>query len=57
MSNGVLVSRLAIQQREPEITILNDSWDKEQSKAKAASVVGINKLKAIQDFIHSNGRI
>ena len=57
MSNGVLVSRLAIQQREPEITILNDSWDKEQSKAKVASVPGINKLKVIHEFISSNGRI
>ena len=26
-------------------------------KAANASVPGINKLKAIQDFIHSNGRI
>jgi hypothetical protein len=40
---------------EPEITILNDSWDKQNSKA--ASVSSINKMKAIHDFITSNGRI
>jgi hypothetical protein len=28
-----------------------------EQESKAASVQGINKLKAIQDFIHSNGRI
>ena len=29
----------------------------EQQESKAASVPGINKLKAIHDFIRSNGRI
>ena len=53
MSNGVLVSRLALEkEKEPEITILNDSWEREQSKVS----VPTNKLKAINDFIKSNGR-
>jgi predicted protein tyrosine phosphatase len=59
MINGLLVSKPATsttkKKSEPEITILNDSWDREQ-ESKAASVPGINKIKAIHDFINSNGR-
>jgi hypothetical protein len=67
MINGVLVTRPVKkytdlskpvqeeqeQESEPEITILNDSWEKEQ-KSKADSSVsskGFNKVKEIHNFI------
>ncbi len=64
MINGVLVSKplkkvteiSETKTNEPEsksvpvITILNDSWDKQHSKA--ASVLGINKVKEIHEFIN-----
>jgi hypothetical protein len=57
MINGLLVSKPIM--KEPEITILNDSWDNDKNRvqSQAASAPGINKLKAIHDFIKSNGRI
>ena len=58
-SNGVLVSRPvkklvnieANQQEEKEPIVID------LQKSKAASVPGINKMKAIHDFISSNGRL
>ena len=51
--NGVSVSKPSTttkkKEKEPEITILNDSW--ERQKSKAASVQGINKVKIIAQFI------
>jgi hypothetical protein len=52
VTNGLLVSKPV---KEPEITILNDG--RGQSTSNAASVPGINKMKAINNFIKSNGRI
>ena len=53
MSNGVLISRYAVWEKEPKIIDLQ-----EYAKSKAGSVggSGINKVKAINDFIKSNGR-
>ena len=63
-SNGILVSRPlkkiehisepATKTSEPQIWNLTKDGPVLQSKA--ASVPGINKLKAIHDFIRSNGR-
>jgi hypothetical protein len=54
--NGVLVSRptAATIKEQPEVIDLQ-----EYAKSKAASVPsqGINKMKAIHDFIASNGRV
>ena len=50
MVNGLLVSKPL--KKEPEVIDLQ-----EYAKSAAASVPGINKLKVIQDFIRSNGRI
>jgi hypothetical protein len=50
MINGLLVSKPA----KPEII---DIQEYAKSGRAAASVPGINKLKAIRDFIRSNGRI
>ena len=57
VTNGLLVSRPA---KEPEITILNDSWDKQSmnlGNGKTAASASDNKMKAIHNFIKSNGRI
>ena len=51
MINGLLVSKSL--KKEPEIIDLQDY----ANSGKAASVPGINKMKAIHDFIRSNGRI
>jgi hypothetical protein len=52
ISEGLIVSKPV--KKEPEIIDLQ-----EYAKSRAASSVpaGINKLKAITDFINSNGRI
>jgi hypothetical protein len=46
-------------EKEREITILNDNWDKEQSKADAISRHGndVNEVKEIFEFLRSNGRL
>jgi hypothetical protein len=49
MINGLLVSNPT---KEPVVIDLQ-----EYAKSAAASVPSINKLKVIQDFIRSNGRI
>ncbi|HEY7109466.1 MAG TPA: hypothetical protein VH415_08575 [Nitrososphaeraceae archaeon] len=47
------------QESEPEITVLNDTWEKERSKAGSYRVPlqGINEVKELFDFLRSNGRI
>ena len=50
MVNGLLVSKPL--KKEPEVIDLQ-----EYAKSAAASVPIFNKLKVIQDFIRSNGRI
>ena len=70
MINGLLVSKPAkkIEEvTEAKTTTTNEPkvWNliahgpilQQQQENKAASVPGINKIKAIQDFINSNGRI
>ena len=52
MVNGLLVSKPA--KKEP---VVIDFQEYARSGKAAASVPGINKMKAIQDFIRSNGRI
>jgi hypothetical protein len=42
---------------EPEITILNDSWEREKSRAGSVPSYGTNPVKVIFDFLRSNGRI
>ena len=49
MINGLLVSK-----RTAKLEIIDLQ---EYAKSAAASVQGINKLKAIQEFFNSNGRI
>jgi len=55
MSGGVLISRLE-KEKEPVVIDLQQ-YAKEQSNSKSESASGVNKLKAINDFIRSNGRI
>ncbi|MEP6576961.1 MAG: hypothetical protein ABJB85_11080 [Nitrososphaerota archaeon] len=66
MVNGILVSKPArkIEEvteakttKEALVWKLTPLGPVLELESKAASVPGINKLKAIQDFIHSNGRI
>ena len=52
MINGLLVSKPS--NKEPEVI---DLQEYAKSSKAAASVQGINKLKAIQEFFNSNGRI
>jgi hypothetical protein len=72
MVNGLLVSKPAKKIEEVEVTEAKQTtkeaqpqvWKltkygpvlEQQQESKAASVPGINKLKAIQEFINSNGR-
>ena len=68
MVNGVLVSKPAKKieyisepkpttTNEPKVWSLTKDGPLLQQESKAASVPGINKMKAIHDFIRSNGRI
>jgi hypothetical protein len=56
-SNGVLVSRPLKEkeeEKEPVITLLGGQHE-QQSKAGSVVTTGVNKAKAIADFIFSNG--
>jgi hypothetical protein len=57
-SNGVLVCRPLKQEdneKEPVITLLGGQHEQQNSKAGSVVTVGVNKAKAIADFIFSNG--
>jgi len=67
-SNGVLINKplkkvedvteaKTTNERQAQVWRLTPQGPVLEQKSKAASVPGINKLKAIQDFINSNGRI
>ena len=53
----ITLSEPAQKTGEPETKVWNLTEDGPVLQSKAASVPGINKLKAIHDFIRSNGRI
>ena len=55
MANGLLVSKPATIKKEPVVIELQEYA--RSGKAAAASVAGINKMKAIHDFIIYNVRI
>ena len=65
VTNGLIVTRPAkkieylfeTEKTEQEAQVWNLTKDGPVLQSKAASVPSINKLKAIHDFIRSNGRI
>ena len=58
MINGMLVSKVASStSKEPEIIDLQEYAKSRKGVFSNASFPGINKLKAIHDFLRSNGRL
>ena len=56
MINGILVSKAA-SSNEPVVIDLQEYAKSRKGLSSNASVQGINKLKEIQEFFNSNGRI
>lgn len=54
VTNGLLVSKPV---KEPEIIDLQEYAKSRKGVSNAVSVPGINKVKAIHDFMTSNGRV
>lgn len=47
MINGVLVSRPAKKEKEPEITILNDSWERRHGKAASSTSTWTKRTRPV----------